>query len=116
MLATKTLSTKEQQYATVFAALGDKQRLSLVKQLTGGRPLSISQLTQGSNLTRQAITKHLKVLQNAGVVHRVHLGRESLFELNAEPFKDMKDYLAFVVEQWELALNRLKAFIENDSA
>ncbi|MFI5128326.1 MAG: helix-turn-helix domain-containing protein, partial [Candidatus Acidiferrales bacterium] len=54
---------KRRAHAPVFAALGDKTRLSLVAQLCGGQPRSISQLTRGSRLTRQAITKHLRVLE-----------------------------------------------------
>ncbi|MGH9776710.1 MAG: ArsR/SmtB family transcription factor, partial [Candidatus Acidiferrales bacterium] len=65
-------------HAPVFAALGDETRLSLVAKLCGGRPQSISQLAEGSNLTRQAITKHLRVLESAGVVRSVRSGRENL--------------------------------------
>lgn len=91
-------------------------RLSLILKLTDGTAQSISQLTQGSHLTRQAITKHLKVLEDAGVVHSVRTGRESLFALSAETFKEMKDYLNFVSEQWEQALLRLKLFVEKNNS
>ncbi len=63
--------------ASVFAALGDETRLSLVVQLSGGEPQSIAKLAEGSRLTRQAITKHLRVLEGAGVVHSTRSGRES---------------------------------------
>jgi DNA-binding transcriptional ArsR family regulator len=98
--------------ALVFAALGDKTRLLLVAKLSRGQPYSISQLTRGSRLTRQAITKHLRVLEGAGIVHSVRAGRESLFEFNPEPMEEIKEYLDLVSEQWDQALARLKAFVE----
>jgi DNA-binding transcriptional ArsR family regulator len=99
-------------HASVFAALGDETRLSLVAKLCGGQPRSISQLTRGSRLTRQAITKHLRVLERVEIVRSVHTGRESLFELNPEPIEEIKNYLDLVSEQWDQALARLKSFIE----
>jgi len=99
--------------APVFAALGDKTRLALVAKLSGRRPHSISQLTRGSKLTRQAITKHLRVLESAGIVHSVHKGRETRFEFDLEPMAEAREYLDFVSEQWGEALSRLKAFIED---
>ena len=79
-----------QAHAPVFAALGDETRLSLVAKLCGGKPRSISQLTEGSRLTRQAITKHLRVLERAGIVHSLRTGRESLFEFDPEPIEAAK--------------------------
>ncbi len=99
-------------HAPVFAALGDETRLSLVAKLCGGRPQSISQLAEGSNLTRQAITKHLRVLESAGVVRSVRSGRENLFEFEPEPIEQIKTYLDLVSEQWGQALARLKSFVE----
>ena len=98
--------------APVFAALGDETRLSLVAKLCRGQPRSISQLTEGSKLTRQAITKHLRVLESAGVVHSVRSGRESLFAFDPEPIEEIKKYLDAVSEQWDQALSRLKSFVE----
>jgi DNA-binding transcriptional ArsR family regulator len=99
--------------APVFAALGDETRLSLVAKLCAGRPCSISQLTMGSKLTRQAITKHLRVLEKVGIVHSVQAGRESLFEFDPEPIEEMRKYLDFVSLQWDQALSRLKSFVED---
>jgi DNA-binding transcriptional ArsR family regulator len=99
--------------AHVLAALGDETRLSLVAKLCGRQPYSISQLTQGSKLTRQAITKHLRVLESAGIVHSVRTGRESLFEFDPQPIEGIKQYLDFVSEQWDQALSRLKSFVED---
>jgi DNA-binding transcriptional ArsR family regulator len=98
--------------APVFAALGDETRLLLVAKLCQGRPYSISQLTEGSRLTRQAITKHLRVLEGAGIVHSVRTGRQSLFEFDPEPMRRIREYLDDVSEQWDEALSRLKAFVE----
>ena len=108
------LTARERAHAPVFAALGDETRLALVAKLSGGHPRSISQLTKGSKLTRQAITKHLRVLESVGIVHSVHAGRESLFNFDPTPIEEMREYLDFVSEQWEQALVRLKSFIEKD--
>lgn len=113
-MSAKSRSTaKCLEQALVFAALGDKTRLFLVAKLSAGSPLSISELTEGSELTRQAITKHLRVLEGAGFVHRVRSGRECLFRLDTRPFNDIKEYLGFVSDQWDQALSRLKAFVES---
>jgi DNA-binding transcriptional ArsR family regulator len=96
----------------VFAALGDETRLSLVVKLSGGRTHSISQLTEGSRLTRQAITKHLRVLESVGIVRCVRAGRESLYEFDPEPIAEIRQYLDVVSEQWDQALGRLKSFVE----
>ena len=98
--------------APVFAALGDETRLSLVAKLSGGQPRSISQLTKGSKLTRQAITKHLRVLASVGIAHSIRVGRESLFQLDPAPIEEMREYLDFVSEQWDQALVRLKSLLE----
>jgi DNA-binding transcriptional ArsR family regulator len=106
------VTAQRQAPAPVFAALGDKTRLLLVAKLCGGQPRSISQLTRGSRLTRQAITKHLRVLERAEIVRSVRAGRESLFEFNPKPMEEIKQYLDFVSGQWDEALARLKSFVE----
>jgi len=106
-------AARRRTHALVFAALGDPTRLSLVAKLRRGQPRSISQLTEGSNLTRQAITKHLRVLESAGIVHGARTGRESLFQLDPEPIEELKQYLDRVSEQWDQALARLKWFVED---
>jgi DNA-binding transcriptional ArsR family regulator len=98
--------------ASVFAALGDETRLSVLVKLTSGQPQSISRLTVGTKLTRQAVTKHLRVLEDAGVVRCVRIGRESRFELETKPIDEVREYLEHVSEQWEDALARLKSFVE----
>jgi DNA-binding transcriptional ArsR family regulator len=106
------MAARQRTHAPVFAALGDETRLLLVAKLCGGQPRSIAQLTVGSKLTRQAITKHLRVLERAEIVHGVRAGRESLFKFDPEPMEDLKKYLERVSEQWDQALARLKAFVE----
>ena len=98
--------------APVFRALGDETRLWLVARLSQGRPYSISQLTAGSRLTRQAITKHLRVLEGAGIVYHLRAGRESRFEFAPEAIRGIREYLDEVAKQWDQALSRLQAFLE----
>jgi DNA-binding transcriptional ArsR family regulator len=100
--------------ASVFAALGDETRLGLLARLTNGEPQSISRLTSGTRLTRQAVTKHLRVLEGAGVVHSVKTGRESRFALEPKTIIDAQTYLDQVSRQWDNALARLKALVEEE--
>ena len=100
--------------ASIFAALGDETRLGLLAELTKGEPQSIARLTEGTRLTRQAIAKHLRVLEGVGVVRSVRSGRESLFELQAKPLADARTYLDHVSRQWDNALMRLKALVETE--
>jgi DNA-binding transcriptional ArsR family regulator len=93
--------------------LGDERRLRLVAKLAGGEPRSIAQLTEGSNLTRQAITKHLRVLERAGVVRSSRRGRERLVQFKPEPLEEARKYLDLVSAQWDQALGRLKSFVED---
>ena len=99
--------------APVFAALGDATRLKLVRRLIDGQPRSIAQLADGLDLTRQGITKHLRVLQRAGIVRARSVGRESQFTFVPEPIARARSYLEAVSAQWDDALGRLKAFVES---
>lgn len=99
-------------HAPVFAALGDRTRLSLVAKVSDGQPHSIAQLTSGSKLTRQAITKHLRVLESAGIVHSARKGRVSLYAFNPQPIEDLREYLELVSREWDQRLARLKSFVE----
>jgi DNA-binding transcriptional ArsR family regulator len=101
-----------QHAASTFAALGDRTRLSLLAKLGSGGPRSISQLSHGSHLTRQAITKHLRILERARIVRCVRSGRHSMFELDPEPVHDLRDYLNRISAEWDSALIRLKSFVE----
>lgn len=98
--------------ASVFAALGDETRLSVLGRLSSGTPQSISRLTEGTRLSRQAVTKHLHVLQTVGVVRSIRAGRENLFALEPKPLDEARKYLDEVSRQWDDALLRLKSFVE----
>jgi DNA-binding transcriptional ArsR family regulator len=100
------------KYAPVFAALGDDTRLALVSRLSTGERRSIAELTEGTKLTRQAVTKHLRVLESAQLVRNVRAGRESLFELDPAPMQEARNYIDAVSAQWDAALLRLKRFVE----
>jgi DNA-binding transcriptional ArsR family regulator len=101
-----------QRRASVFAALGDETRLAVLAKLCRGEPQSIARLTSGTNLSRQAVTKHLRVLESAGVVRSDRVGRESRFALEPQPIEDARKYLDHVSRQWDDALARLKSFVE----
>lgn len=98
--------------APVFAALGDRTRLSLLMTLGDGRSRSIATLTADRRLTRQAVTKHLRVLENAGLVRSVRTGRESRFAARPEALAEARAYLDAVSAQWDDALSRLRAHVE----
>jgi DNA-binding transcriptional ArsR family regulator len=99
-------------YAPVFAALGDVTRLALLAKLASGAPCSIAALTEDTQLTRQAVTKHLRVLEQARLVRSRREGRESRFALNPEPLDAAGRYLALVSQQWDDALERLREHVE----
>jgi DNA-binding transcriptional ArsR family regulator len=98
--------------APVFNALGDATRLRLVTRLSQGGPTSIARLTSGTRVTRQAVTKHLRVLEGAGVVRSTRAGRESLWELQPRRLEEARGYLEVVSARWDQALGRLKMFVE----
>lgn len=98
--------------AVLFAALGDETRLRLVSRLCDRGPMSITNLTRGTPITRQAITKHLRVMRDAGLVRSVRQGRESCWELDRRRLEDVRRNLALISEQWDAALDRLRKFVE----
>ncbi len=99
-------------HAPVFAALGDPTRLRLVAALCAGGALSIAQLTTGTAITRQAVTKHLEVLAGAGLVRDIRQGRERLWELEPTCIDAARRSLDAIAQQWDQALQRLKTFVE----
>lgn len=113
-MSRKTREAALTRQAEVFAALGDKTRLTIVTQLGDGQPRSISKLTEGSDVTRQAITKHLHVLEEVGLVRQTKSGRESLFTLNPAPLDEVQEALQSMARQWDETLGRLKSFLEDD--
>jgi DNA-binding transcriptional ArsR family regulator len=98
---------------SLFAALGDETRLSLIGKLSSGPPQSISRLAEGTALSRQAITKHLRLLEGVGLVRKERVGRESRFGFRPEPLREVRSYLDYVSLQWDDALARLKSFVED---
>jgi DNA-binding transcriptional ArsR family regulator len=96
----------------LFAALGDETRLRLVSRLCGGGPMSIARLTEGSHVTRQAVTKHLRVMEGSGLVRCTRKGRESVWQLNQRRLEHARRYLDSISRQWDKALVRLKDFVE----
>lgn len=99
--------------APVFAALGDETRLALVARLCAGGPQSISRLSAGSPVTRQAITKHLDVLASAGLVHDIRQGRERIYELDPHRIDEARRYIDQISQRWDEALSRLKKLVED---
>ncbi|MDR3506776.1 MAG: metalloregulator ArsR/SmtB family transcription factor [Caulobacteraceae bacterium] len=98
--------------AAVFGALGDPTRLGLLAKLSDGQARSIVALSADGRVTRQAITKHLEVLEQAGLVSRARVGRESRYSFRPEPVAQARAYLDQVSAQWDEALERLRALVE----
>jgi DNA-binding transcriptional ArsR family regulator len=96
----------------IFAALGDATRLHIIGLLCAGGALSIAEVTSGTNLTRQAIAKHLRVLADAGLVRDVKAGRERLWECERAQLEQARRSLQLIEQQWDDALMRLKAAVE----
>jgi DNA-binding transcriptional ArsR family regulator len=99
--------------ALIFAALGDETRLRIVAILCSGGAMSIAQLTSGTEITRQAVTKHLHVLADAGLVHDVKVGRERLWEFEPAQIEEARRSLELIGQQWDQALNKLKIAVES---
>ena len=98
--------------APLFAALGDETRLGLVARLSAGDPVSVTQLTAGSGVTRQAVSKHLRVLAGAGLVRGSRRGRQSLWRLEPRRLDEARRSLDHLSRQWDEALGRLKMLVE----
>jgi DNA-binding transcriptional ArsR family regulator len=100
--------------APVFAALGDETRLQIVARLCKHGPLSISRLTDGTSISRQGITKHLDALAGAGLVRSKREGRERIWNIETKRLAEARRYLDHVSAQWDAAIDRLRAFVEDD--
>ena len=99
--------------APIFAALGDEIRLSLLSRLSEGHAQSIVELTRGTGLTRQGVSKHLGVLEQAGIISRDRVGRESHYAVRPESLAEAGRYLERASRQWDDAIARLKKFVED---
>lgn len=104
--------TQLRNSASIFVALGDETRLRLVAVLCAGGTLSIAQLTAGTDITRQAVTKHLQVLAGAGLVRDVKIGRERLWEFEPAKLEEGRRSLDLIAQQWDQALMKLKLAVE----
>ena len=98
--------------ARVFAALGDETRLRLVARLSHNGPMSIARLTSDHDMTRQAITKHLRVMAKAGLVRGTRRGRERVWQLEHRRLAEARRHLEMISAQWDVTLRRLKTFVE----
>jgi DNA-binding transcriptional ArsR family regulator len=106
------LKTSSPSAAPIFAALGDDTRLLLISILCAGGAKSIAQLTAGTAITRQAVTKHLHVLADAGLVRDIKVGRERLWEFESIQLEEARRSLDLIARQWDHALNKLKLAVE----
>jgi DNA-binding transcriptional ArsR family regulator len=98
--------------ARVFAALGDRRRLHLLERLTADGPLSITRLSEGAGVSRQAVAKHLAVLSDAGLVHDEKRGRERLYEVDPESVQHVRHALDRISAKWDRAVERLRGHVE----
>lgn len=112
MSRTRSAAVRLAEAAPVFAALGEPTRLTLVARLCAEGPLSIARLSEGTGVTRQAITKHLHTLAQAGVVHDSRAGRERIWELETKRLEKARRCLDEISNQWDAAIGRLQAFVE----
>jgi DNA-binding transcriptional ArsR family regulator len=98
--------------APLFAALGDETRLRIVARLCNSGPESIAHLTEGASVSRQAITKHLRALEQSGLARSSRNGRERIWELRTKRLSEARQYLDQISQQWDAAIDRLRAFVE----
>ncbi len=108
------MRSNPQAAVDLFAALGDETRLRLVSRLCKEGPLSIARLTDGTDVTRQAVTKHLRVMEESGLVRCKRRGRESVWQLERRRLKEARRYLSMISKQWDDALLRLRNFVEEE--
>lgn len=106
------IAALNESLAPTFAALGDPTRLKLLAVLCEGGAYSISQLTDTTDISRQGVTKHLQVLAQAGVVRDLKQGRERLWQLDPAQLEEARRTLEAIGQQWDVALGKLKAFVE----
>ncbi len=106
---------REEAVADVFFALGDRTRLSVVRKLSKGEVLSATALSVGAEVSRQAIVKHLQVLEEAGLVSHERRGREVLYALEVKRLADARAFLDGVSAHWDRAIERLRLMVEEPS-
>ena len=114
MSRSRGAALKVNEAVPVFAALGDATRLGLIGRLSVEGPLSITRLSEGTGVTRQAITRHLYALGDAGLVRNARHGRERVWELDVKRLEKARRYLDQISAQWDDAADRLKSFVEDE--
>ena len=112
LAAARSTAARLSEAAPVFAALGDPTRLRIVARLCNGGPQSIVRLRAGEDVSRQAVTKHLRALEDAGLVRSAREGRERVWELRTKRLADVRRHLESISEQWDAAIGRLRALVE----
>ena len=113
MSRTRSFTVPAATAAPVFAALGDETRLAIITRLCSEGPQSIVRLTEGSDVSRQAITKHLHALAHAGLVRSKRDGRERIWEMQTRRLSEARRYLDQISAQWDAAIDRLRALVED---
>jgi DNA-binding transcriptional ArsR family regulator len=99
--------------APLFDALGDPNRLRIFAQLCDGGPSSTSQVAQTISVSRQAVSKHLAMLEAVGLVHSRRRGRERIWSVRTESLGQASDYLIQLSNRWDRVIDRLRAFVED---
>jgi DNA-binding transcriptional ArsR family regulator len=113
MSRSRSAARKASDAVPLFTALADATRLGLLGRLAVDGPLSITRLSEGTGVTRQAVTKHLNTLGNVGLVRHARRGRERVWELERKRLEKARAYLDQIAAQWDAAADRLKAFVED---
>ncbi|HTM83448.1 MAG TPA: metalloregulator ArsR/SmtB family transcription factor [Mycobacterium sp.] len=101
------------QTAPLFGVLGDPTRLRMISRLCDGGPCSTSQVAQAVPVTRQAVAKHLQLMESAGLVSSRRRGRERIWTVRTEPLAEASDYLTGLSRRWDAAIDRLRAYVED---
>ncbi len=101
--------------ASVFAALGDETRLRLIARMSDAGPQSIASLADGFDISRQAISKHLRVMNDAGLARSGRRGRETVWQLEQDGLAEARRYLQTISKDWDDKLRRLKHMVEAGS-
>jgi len=110
----KPLPPKSKRAAPIFAALGDPVRLAMVTRLCTDGPLPTVTLKQAARVSRQAVTKHLQVLQDVGIVQSQRVGRDRLWQIETRRLAEMRQYLEQISAEWDATMERLRRFVEED--
>lgn len=100
--------------APIFSALGEPNRLRIVTRLAQEGPQSIVNLTDSTEVSRQAVTKHLTALEEAGLVKSLKEGRERIWSLNTDKLSEAQQYLSTISKQWDDILENLRSYVEDD--